>query len=132
MGRESWTGWLHRHQRKAVSEGISRAAEAEQQETGHLVLATKRSAVTDIGSGPFLWRMELGTQLQETEECRREKNRVHMPFSFSLNFSFWNFPNIHNSRKESRCTCAASFTSSNGQHVTPVSLSDGCFVQSMF
>lgn len=55
LGGGSWTGWLLRHQRKAVSEGVSRAAEAEQQETGHSVLATKRSAVTDIGS----WALSL-------------------------------------------------------------------------
>lgn len=40
------TGWLQKHQRKGVSEEVSRAAEAEQDETGHLVLVTKRSVVT--------------------------------------------------------------------------------------
>lgn len=55
LGRESWTGWLQRRQGKAVSQGVSRAAEAELLETGPLVLATKRSAVTDIGS----WALSL-------------------------------------------------------------------------
>lgn len=39
-------GWLQRHQRKDVSEEVSRAAQAEQQEMGHLVLVTKRPVVT--------------------------------------------------------------------------------------
>lgn len=80
MGKgQARTGWLQRHQRKGVSEEVSRAAEAEQQEMGHLVLVTKRSLVT-LASWALSLENGVWDVLQETAEDRSEKNKVHMTF----------------------------------------------------